>query len=174
MPRGVSEDAPAIELIEISRELTVDPADAFAMFTDGMRTWWPSEATWSGAGLESIGVEPFVGGFCFERGPHGLRLDWGRVTAWEPPSRLAFAWLIGADRTPEPNPAHASEVEIRFEPAPLGSVMTVTHRGFERHDGDSGAYRRAMASPAGWPMLLDRYEAVVVRRTEAPWEGLTT
>ncbi|MCV0402133.1 MAG: SRPBCC family protein [Chloroflexi bacterium] len=165
----------AIEPIELTLELGVDPEDAFTSFADRFRTWWPSEASWSGAGLESIGIEPFVGGFCYERGPHGLRLDWGRVTAWEPPNRLAFAWLIGADRTPEPNPAHASEVEVSFAPTPAGTRLVLVHRGFERHRGDGVAYRRAMASnDAGWPMLLERYRALIVRRTEAPWEGLTT
>ncbi|MEO5986815.1 MAG: SRPBCC domain-containing protein [Candidatus Limnocylindria bacterium] len=164
----------AIEPVELALDLGVDAGDAFAMFTDGFRTWWPTEATWSGAGLESIGIEPFVGGFCYERGPHGLRLDWGRVTAWEPPRRLAFAWLIGADRTPEPNPAHASDVEVTSEPMDRGSRLTLVHRGFERHRGDGVAYRAAMAGDQGWPMLIDRFRAVVVRRAEAPWEGLTT
>lgn len=164
----------AIEPVEQALDLGVEADDAFAMFTDGLRTWWPSEATWSGASLESIGIEPFVGGFCYERGPHGLRLDWGRVTGWEPPRRLRFAWLIGADRTPEPNPAHASDVEVTFEPMDRGSRLTLVHRGFERHRGDGRAYRAAMAGDGGWPMLLTRYRAVVVRRTEAPWEGLTT
>jgi hypothetical protein len=26
-----------------------------------------------------------AGGFLYEKGPHGLRLDWSRVLAWEPP-----------------------------------------------------------------------------------------
>jgi len=171
----VSPIATSIEPIRLSHRLAVSPEDAFATFTDRMAGWWPHDATWSGEALESIGVEPRVGGFCFERGPHGLRLDWGRVMAWEPPHRLVFSWQIGSDRTPAPNPAHASEVELRFQAEAAGtSRVTLEHRGFERHDGDPAAYRDAMASPSGWPRIIGRFRATVERRIEAPWEGLTT
>jgi uncharacterized protein YndB with AHSA1/START domain len=170
----VSPDATTVQPIRLSHRLPVSPADAFATFTARMEAWWPSEATWSGGVLESFGIEPRVGGFGFERGPHGLRLDWGRVTAWEPPHRLVFSWQIGADRTPEPNPAHASEVEVRFEPDGDGTRFTLEHRGFERHAGDPAAYRDGMASNAGWPRILRRFLAVVERRAAAPWEGLST
>lgn len=176
MPRSVADGrGTTVEPIELSIDIGVDPGDAFASFTDRFRVWWPSEASWSGASLESIGIEPFVGGFCYERGPYGLRLDWGRVTDWEPPRRLAFAWLVGFDRVPEPNPAHASEVEVTFTAIADGTRVDLVHRAFERHRGDSAAYRRGMASTShGWPFLLDRYRGMVVRRSEAPWEGLTT
>ena len=166
--------APSVEPIRLSQQLPVPPADAFATFTERMAAWWPPDATWSREALESIGIEPRVGGFCFERGPHGLRLDWGRVTTWEPPHRLVFSWQIGPHRTPEPNPAHASEVEVRFDDDGGASRMTLQHRGFERHGADAAAYRDAMASDAGWPHLLDRFRGEVARRIEAPWEGLTT
>jgi uncharacterized protein YndB with AHSA1/START domain len=170
----VSPGTTAIEPIRLSHRLPVSPADAFATFTERMATWWPAEATWSGGALESVGIEPRVGGFCFERGPHGLRLDWGRVMVWEPAHRLVFSWQIGADRTPEPNPAHASEVEVRFEADGSESRVTLEHRGFERHAGDAAAYRDGMASDAGWPRILGRFLAVVERRADAPWEGLST
>ena len=164
----------AIEPIRIGHRLAVPAADAFATFTERLQAWWPSAATWSGEALQAIGIEPRVGGFCYERGPHGLRLDWGRVTAWEPPHRLAFSWQVGFDRTPEPNPAHASEVEVTFEADASGSRITLEHRGFERHGDGAAAYRERMASDAGWPAILERYLAAVERRAEAPWEGLTT
>jgi uncharacterized protein YndB with AHSA1/START domain len=171
----VSPITASVEPIRISHRLPVPPEDAFATFTDRIAAWWPHDATWSGEALESIGIEPRIGGFCFERGPHGLRLDWGRVMAWEPPHRLAFSWQIGSDRTPAPNPAHASEVEVRFEPESAATTrVTLEHRGFERHAGDPAAYRDAMASASGWPLILERFRAAVVRRIEAPWEGLTT
>ena len=174
MPRGLSPDPTGTEPIRISHRLPVSAAEAFATFTERLAAWWPAEATWSGDGLESIGIEPRVGGFCFERGPHGLRLDWGRVTAWEPPHRLAFSWQIGASRVPEPNPAHASEVEVRFEDQAGGSRVTLEHRGFDRHGDGATAYREGMASDAGWPRILDRFRGAAERRVDAPWEGLTT
>jgi uncharacterized protein YndB with AHSA1/START domain len=170
----VSPGTTPIEPIRITLRLPVPTTDAFATFTERMAAWWPPSATWSGESLESIGIEGHLGGFCFERGPHGMRLDWGRVMAWEPPHRLQFSWQIGSDRTPVPSPARASEVEIRFEPDGAGSLVTLEHRGFERHAGDGIAYRDAMASASGWPAILERFRAAVERRVEAPWEGLTT
>ncbi|HVS64513.1 MAG TPA: SRPBCC family protein [Thermoanaerobaculia bacterium] len=164
----------SIDPIRLSADLAVDPDAAFATFVDRFGDWWPPEYSWSGGSLESIGIEPRVGGFCFERGPYGLRLDWGRVTAWDPPRRLAFSWQMEMDRTPQPNPARASEVEVRFEPVAGGSRVTLVHDAFERHAVRPDAYREALAAPDGWPRILDRYAARVRRTSEAPWEGLTT
>ena len=112
--------------------------------------------------LEDIGIEPREGGHCFERGPDGFTCHWGRVLAWDPPARLVFAWQIAPDRVPEPNPAKASEVEVRFDPAgPSGTRVELEHRAFARHGESGDTYRQAMASPEGWPLLLDRYAATL-------------
>ncbi len=169
------QDAPAaITPIRITHRVAVRPEDAFSTFVDRLQAWWPPSATWSGDVLETVAIEPRLGGFCHERGPHGLRLDWGRVVAWEPPHRLAFSWQIAFDRTPEPNPARASQVELTFAPDGDGTRVTLTHDGFARHGADGQAYRDAMASDAGWPTILGRYRAAIARREEAPWEGLST
>jgi uncharacterized protein YndB with AHSA1/START domain len=161
----------------IRHAVTVDlPAgDAFALFTDGLGTWWPQDYSWSGAVLEAIGIEPALGGKAYERGPYGMRLDWGRVLAWEPPGRLVFSWQIAPDRVPDPNPAHGSEVEVRFrESVPGTTSVELEHRGFERHGEDGAGYRDALAAPVGWPRILQGYVAKARRREAAPWEGLTT
>jgi hypothetical protein len=36
------------------------------------------------------------------------------VLVWDPPDRLVITWQISPRREPEPNPAKASEVEVRF------------------------------------------------------------
>lgn len=138
------------------------PAErAFAVFVDDLATWWPKEYTWSQEVLETIAIEPGEGGRCFERGPHGFECDWGRVLVWEPPRRLVFSWQIGPDRVPEPNPARASEVEVRFTPAGESATrVELEHRGFGRHGEGAEPYREGMGSPEGWPLLLERYAAV--------------
>ena len=134
------------------------PERAFVAFVDGFVEWWPPEYTWSGQRLEAIGIEPRMGGLCSELGPHGFRLDWGRVLAWEPPSRLVLAWQIGPTRVPEPDPDRASEVEVRFEPdGGDGTRVELVHRGFERHGDGAEAYRAAMDSEQGWELILGRY-----------------
>ena len=167
----------AATLVEPVREritVAAPPDEAFAAFTEELNRWWPRAASWSGDVLEAVGIEPRVGGFLWERGPHGFRADFGRVQAWEPPHRLVFSWQVGPDRAPEPNPARASEVEVRFRAAGGKTRVELEHRGFERHGPGGAAYRDGMASADGWPGILEAYAAALQRRSEAPWEGLTT
>jgi uncharacterized protein YndB with AHSA1/START domain len=144
----------------LTETVSVDaaPAVAFRMFTEEIGRWWPKEYTWSGDVLEQMTIEPRVGGHCYEVGPHAFRCDWGRVTAVDAPHRIAFTWQIGATRVPEPDPASASEVEVSFDATgDGGTLVTLEHRGFERH-GDGGAdYRDAMASDMGWRRILQQY-----------------
>ena len=150
---------PAEEPIRQVVTVPVPVERAFAAFTD-LASWWPREYTWAADTLEDIGLEPRQGGHCYERGPYGFTCHWGRVLTWEPPARLELAWQIAPDRVPEPNPANASEVELRFSPDdPSGTRVELEHRAFDRHGDAGGAYRNAMASPQGWPRLLDRYAA---------------
>lgn len=135
-----------------------DAGDAFRKFTDELGHWWPKEYTWSGDVLEQMTIEPCVGGHCYEVGPHAFRCDWGRVTAVDAPHRIAFTWQIGASRVPEPDPAAASEVEVTFDAANGASTLvTLEHRGFERHGDDAEHYRDAMASEMGWRRILQQY-----------------
>lgn len=156
--------APASPDEPIQRTVTVPVAAerAFAVFID-LPAWWPPEFSWSGDVLETLGIEPREGGFCFERGPNGFRCDWGRVLAWEPPARLVFSWQISPDRVPEPDPAKASEVEVRFfEEGPSATRVEVAHREFARHGESAQRYRTDLADQ-GWPYLLDRYAAAAGR-----------
>ncbi len=139
------------------------PADsAFHAFTERLADWWVREFTWSGPTcLQAIGIEPRLGGMAYEVGPHGFRLDWGRVLVWQPPQRLVFSWQIAPDRVPVPDPAKASEVEVHFHPFSGGTRVDLEHRGFHRHGPDSEGYRRAMT--AGWTELLSRYAAAASR-----------
>lgn len=140
--------------------VAVPPQQAYDAFTSGLGNWWVKEYTWSGPeSLAEIGIEPRQGGMAYEIGPHGFRADWGRVLSWQPPRRLVFAWQIGPDRAPVPDPARASEVEVRFTPEPGRTRVEVDHRAFDRHGTDAEGYRRALT--VGWHELLTRYAAVL-------------
>lgn len=156
-PSAVSADEAAIRH---SVTISAPPERAFILFTEELASWWPREYTWGGEALERIEVEPREGGACFEVGPHGFRCDWGRVLASEPPRRLVFSWQIAPDRTPQPDPAKASEVEIRFEPAGAGGTrVELEHRGFSRHGDEGDRYRAGLGSAEGWPYMLGRLAA---------------
>ena len=136
------------------------PERAFAMFCEGMTSWWPPEYTWAQRTLEEIAIEPREGGHCYERGPHGFRCDWGRVVTCEPPAKIAFTWQISPQRVPQPDPAKASLVEVRFEPeGENGTRVALAHRHFARHGEGAEDYEAAMSSPQGWPLLLEKFAA---------------
>jgi uncharacterized protein YndB with AHSA1/START domain len=145
----------------MTHQITVaaGPAAAFAAFTGGMTAWWPPEYTWSQRSLQEIGIEPREGGHCHETGPHGFRCDWGRVVTYEPPARIAFTWQISPQRVPQPDPARASLVDVRFTPHGDGTAVTLVHRHFSRHGDGAADYEAAMNSGQGWPLLLERFAA---------------
>lgn len=150
-------------MIEPLRETTTVQAsadEAFSAFAD-LGSWWPPAYTWSGDVLEVIGIEPRVGGRCFERGPHGFECDWGRVLSYEPSRRLVFLWQIGPRREPVPDPAQSSEVEVSFAEGGGATRVALTHRHFDRHGEGAAGYRDGLASEHGWPYLLECYRAAV-------------
>jgi uncharacterized protein YndB with AHSA1/START domain len=140
------------------------PERAFVVFTDELVSWWPKEFTWAGDVLETIVIEPREGGRCFERGPHGFELDWGRVLVCDPPHRLVITWQISFDRQPVPDPARASEVEVNFVARDRESTrVDLEHRKLAKHGENSGKYRAALGSPRGWPYILDCYVSFLDR-----------
>lgn len=155
----MSDQSKSVAYATVSVPAAID--HAFAVFTDGLGSWWPREFTWSQDVLDAVGMQCNEGGLCFELGPHGFRIDWGRVLAWQPPNRVVLSWQITPERVPEPNPAKAGQVDVSFvERGPEATEVHVTHSHFERH-GDAGeGYRVAMAKQ-GWPHILDRYAAAL-------------
>ena len=73
---------------------------AFALFTAGF----------GAAGLASISLGMKSGDHCHEIG----------LVQVEPPPRLRILWQIAHDRTSQPDPAQASEIEVAFTPPPSG------------------------------------------------------
>lgn len=137
-------------------------AETFGRFVDGIAEWWPAAYTWAQDVLQDMVIEPQVNGRCYERGPHGFTCDWGRVVIWEPPHHLQFTWQISPRREPVPNPAKASEVDVRFEADGANQTRVVLeHRHFDRHGEGSEDYQEAMASPEGWPYILDQFVTAV-------------
>lgn len=139
----------------------VPASKAFEVFTKELNSWWPKEYTWAGEGLEKIAIEVGENGRCFERGPHGFECDWGRVLAYDHPHRIVFTWQIDPDRVPQPNPEKSSEIEVRFEEDNSATQVTFIHRNFEKHGENAETYKEALASPKGWPYILDNYKEAV-------------
>jgi uncharacterized protein YndB with AHSA1/START domain len=69
-----------------------------------------------------------------------------------------FAWLLTPSWTFEPDPAKASEVEVRFTPAGEGRThVELTHSGFERYAEGGDAMRAQVDGAGGWGALMDLY-----------------
>ena len=75
------------------------PTDhAFDVWTTRLSSWWPKGHSASGDPDTVVTLEPRLGGRIFERTPDGTEIDWGGITAWNPPHRLGYLWHIGRDR----------------------------------------------------------------------------
>ena len=62
---------------------------AFAVFTTEIGLWWPLERFSVGGAGSSV---EFKNGRLVETAAEGDTHEWGEVTAWAPPERLAFSW----------------------------------------------------------------------------------
>jgi len=136
---------------------------AWQVFVDG--SWWPKDKQIGSEPIERSVIEPREGGRWFERGVDGAECDWGQVLAWEPPHRLVLSWHIGTTWQYDPDPAKASEVEIRFV-AESGSRTRVEleHRHLDRHGDGWEAMREAVGSPNGWGGILGDFAAAAAAR----------
>jgi uncharacterized protein YndB with AHSA1/START domain len=144
----------------VRRSVTVQapPERAFEVFTAGMSTWWPMESHHIGEQMAvEVVIEPRAGGRWLERDAAGNECEWGYVTDWDPPRRVLLAWHLTPQFDFDPDPAKATEVEVRFTPRDGGTLVELEHRGFERH-GDTGpGMRRSVADSGGWTELLATY-----------------
>jgi uncharacterized protein YndB with AHSA1/START domain len=131
---------------------------AFDVFTAQFGRWWPKDYHIGAAELADFVLEPKVGGRWYEVGVDGAECETGRVTAFEPPDRLLLAWHLDGSWRYDPDPAHASEVEVRFiAQGPALTRVELEHRGFERHGAGAAAVHGGVSSPRGWPYCLERF-----------------
>ncbi len=149
-------DIVVVETVLCSQE------EAFNAFVTDFQKWWPQAYSLSRECLACIGIEPKVGGMCYEIGPYGFRCDWGRVLTWQPPAILVFTWQITAHRVPEPNPALVSEVSVSFAEVETGQTQVkLEHKHLCRHGEGSDAYREELASEYGWPYILGEFKKYI-------------
>ena len=140
-----------IEPLRMSFEVACDVQHAFSVWTEHISSWWPPDHTVSGEAGTRVVLEPRAGGRIYERSPSGREWEWGEVTAWEPPARLAYLWHIGADRD------DATDVEIAFvEVAEALTRIDVEHRGWERLGSERGRRRRD-ANHSGWDRVIPAF-----------------
>ena len=135
----------------VRREIRVqcDVDTAFELFTAHLGSWWPL-GTHSVFGAQ--GSVAFEDGVVVERRGSD-RAVWGTVLEWDRPVGFSMTWHPGQ------GPEQATDVAVAFRADGDGTVVTLTHTGWERLAEPEAAraeYDR------GWPLVL----AQLARRVE--------
>ena len=138
----------------VSLLVRVPPSIAFRAFTEDIDQWWGRGPRYRVANERRgiIHIEAGVGGRLFEQfesssGGASRIIETGRITVWEPPSRLAFEW-----RSPNFAPGEKTLVEVDFQEGASGTLVTVTHKGWAairpdhpaRHGEEVAVFLRTM------------------------------
>jgi uncharacterized protein YndB with AHSA1/START domain len=163
--------APPGDGATVSVVVGVPRAIAFHVFTEEIDLWWRRGPGYRLAGRSpgTLCLEGRLGGRLFEsfRAESGTHvLEVGRVTVWEPPARLVFAWRARNFTADE-----STEVEVRFTPAGAGTEVTVQHRGWASlrpgHPARHGHEGAAMSRRVGlwWGELMSALREFVAARS---------
>jgi uncharacterized protein YndB with AHSA1/START domain len=141
-----------MEPLRLSFVIRCPAAHAFEVWTTRLAKWWPRGHTASGDPDTLVVLEPRDGGRLYERTADGVEIDWGRITGWDPPRRLAYRWHIGLDAS------EATDVELTFVDLDDGSTrLDIVHAGWERLSADGPSRREANVS--GWSAVLPAFTA---------------
>ena len=141
----------------LRREVRVpcDPDTAFELFTAHLGAWWPLD-THSVFGAR--GSVAFEDGVVVER--QGAQAAvWGTVLRWKRPTGFAMTWHPGH------GPERATHVAVDFAPDGDGTIVTLTHSGWERLAAPEAARQEY---DRGWPHVLAGFAGRLV--TVAPGE----
>ena len=142
--------------LRITFDVACPAEHAFAMWTSRIGIWWPPDHTVTGDRDLAIVLESGVGGRIYERTAEGAEHDWGVVTVWDPPKRLAYLWHLGRDR------GAATDVDIRFvSRGPGDTRVEIEHRGWERLGTEADVWRER--NQIGWQSLLPHFAAAITR-----------
>jgi uncharacterized protein YndB with AHSA1/START domain len=152
------------EQSRVRKEIVVDvPADrAFRVFTEQFDRVKPRDHNLLSVPIAETVFETHVGGHVYDRGEDGSECRWARVLVFDPPERFVISWDIGPTWQLETDPAHTSEVEVRFvAEGPARTRVELEHRHLDRHGEGWQSARDGVGGEAGWPLYLRRYADLV-------------
>jgi uncharacterized protein YndB with AHSA1/START domain len=133
---------------------------AFAVFTEGIGTWFPAEYNLLAVEIAERIFEMRVGGHVYDRGIDGTECHWARVLAFEPPKRVVISWDISPRWQIETDLTRTSEVEVRFiAETPDRTHVELEHRHLERHGEGWEQLRESVGGDGGWPGCLGKFAA---------------
>ncbi|HSV03103.1 MAG TPA: SRPBCC family protein [Phenylobacterium sp.] len=125
-----------ISKVFVALRVKASPERAFEAFVGEIGAWWRPNGLFQTTPRAPgrLAFEAGEGGRLTETLANGKVFEIGRITAWEPPSKLVFAY-----RQANFPPDLRTEVEVRFEPVGDETRVSVEHRGFDRVPADSAA-----------------------------------
>jgi hypothetical protein len=148
-----------------------DLEHTFDVFVRTIAVWWPVQRLSAGGErVRDVTFERRSGGRVYETWDDGTTIEWGELSAWDPPNRFVMSW----NSTPVP-----TEVELAFSAlGPALTRVTVEHRGWEQLSDEQlaadcaepGGYG-AGGYDAGWDLVLDSFARAV--HTDAPEVEIT-
>lgn len=147
MSPSTVESQPAVE-----RSILVswDQEAAFRRFTAEFGAWWPSGThSIGGKQVKRVVFECRVGGRIYEELKDGRRFQWGTVTAFDPPTRVAFTFHPSLEKE------KAQDVVVSFVPAGTGTRVELVSTGWERLGERARVARKGYY--IGWGSVLDTY-----------------
>ncbi len=109
-------------MLQRTIEVPVDVDRAFGIWTEQVSLWWPHGHSISHHPGARMAFEPRSGGRLMERVPEGPEIVWGRVTTWQPPARIVYAFVPGGGGE------YISEAELTFVAHGSGCTIKVEHR----------------------------------------------
>lgn len=122
------------------------PETSFKVFCEDIGEWWPGGF---GGGDSKLFLDRQVGGRFYERRTDGTEYEIGRITAYRPPSVVAFTWRA-------PSWDATTQVEIRFTAEGSGTRVELEHSGWEQ-DAKTREARKNYDS--GWDTILGHYQS---------------
>jgi uncharacterized protein YndB with AHSA1/START domain len=136
--------------LRLSYPLSCSADHAFDVWTTRIATWWPNGHSTTGESGAVVVLERQTGGRIFERTANGTEVDWGVITEWSPPCRLAYTWHIGRPAT------QATDVSLTFVDLGDGrSRLDIVHTGWDRLGAEAQAWRDANTN--GWAGLIPSF-----------------
>ena len=136
--------------IRKSIKVNCSPETSFKVFCEDMSEWWPGGFGGKDAKLY---LEGRVGGRFYERRPDGTEYQIGKLTAYQPPSFVAFTWRA-------PSWDVDTLVEVRFTAEDSGTRIDLEHSGWEQ---DAKTRDTHKSYDDGWVTVLGHFQTFAMK-----------
>jgi hypothetical protein len=124
---------------------------AFDTYTRRIGEWWDPRYTANAETLETVTIEPRVGGRVYATHSDIGDDDWGEVTVWKPGRLLVHTSTLAQ------GPTQPSEITVEFMPLDDGRTGCTVRFA---HGGWTEANAALRDKFTEWPVILDRFAAL--------------